>query len=145
MRWNLYSGGRDSANRQEQLHDLNEALMLRHSAHLNAREEMRRSWYFLESAQSRVMDLEDAVERSRITRDSYVDQFNIGQRTLLDVLDAENELFNVSSQLASASNNELFAKYRIIALVGQLLTALKVQPPAQANGQAPSFSEHVFE
>jgi adhesin transport system outer membrane protein len=145
LQWNLYSGGIDSAARQEALERLNEAKMTRYSTHLNAREEMERSWNFYRSARSRRQNLEGAVRTAQSTRDGYIEQFSVGQRTLLDVLDSENELFNVRSQLASAENNELFAKYRIIALTGDLLKALGIALPAQADGTPPSFNEQVFE
>lgn len=145
LQWNLYSGGIDSAARQEALKRESEAKMVRFSTHLNAREEMERSWNFFNSARSRRQDLEDAVRTAQTTRDAYLEQFSVGQRTLLDVLDSENELFNTRSQLASASNNELFAKYRVIALTGDLLKSMGIEAPEQANGQSPSFNEQVFD
>lgn len=145
LRWNLYSGGVDSAARQEALHRVNEAKMTRFSTHLNAREEMERSWNFYQAAVERQADLEDAVNTAETTRDTYREQFAVGERSLLDLLDAENELFNAQSQLVSAENNALFAKYRILALTGDLLRTLDITPPRQAEEQAPSFNQQVFE
>jgi adhesin transport system outer membrane protein len=51
---------------------------------------------------------------------------------LLDVLDAENELFVASGQLVSSQTNELLASYRILAVGGTLMTTLSVTPPQQA-------------
>jgi adhesin transport system outer membrane protein len=66
------------------------------------------------------------------TREAYTKQFNIGQRTLLDVLDAENEYFTASSNYMTGKYIELFGKYRVLASSGKLLESLQVAPPAEA-------------
>ena len=50
----------------------------------------------------------------------------MGERSLLDVLDAENELFSSSTQAATALGNTLIAAYRMKALAGDLLPALNI-------------------
>jgi adhesin transport system outer membrane protein len=66
------------------------------------------------------------------TRDAYVQQFEVAQRTLLDVLDAENELFVSASELVTAQTNEVLANYRILSVGGELLTTLAITPPTQS-------------
>jgi Outer membrane protein len=56
----------------------------------------------------------------------YLEQFNVGQRSLLDVLDAENELFSSSIQLVTAQQNVIAAKYRLLTLGGSLLSSLGI-------------------
>ena len=51
----------------------------------------------------------------------YLEQFNVGQRSLLDVLDSENELFSSSIQLVTAQQNVIAANYRLLALGGGFL------------------------
>ena len=93
----------------------------------------------------RVEDLTDAVRFNSETRDAYRQQFEVGQRTLLDVLDAENELFVAKGQLVTAQTNVELASYRILALVGQLLDTMGVQAPEQASTAIPSFGEQLFD
>ena len=57
---------------------------------------------------------------------AYQEQFVLGQRSLLDVLDAENELFNSSSQAATANGNALIAAYRLKALTGDLIPSFGI-------------------
>ena len=52
----------------------------------------------------------------------------MAQRSLLDVLDSENEVFQSSSQLVTSSVNEQIAAYKLMALSGQLVDALGVDP-----------------
>ena len=132
VRWNLFRGGIDRAARQEALARLSESKNRRLRSFLEAQQEMRQSWFALEANQQRVEDLSDSVKFNVETRDAYRQQFEVAQRTLLDVLDAENELFVSSGQLVTSQTNELLASYRILAVAGTLLNTLGVPAPQQA-------------
>ncbi len=132
LRWNLFRGGIDRAARQEALARLSENKNRRLRSFLEAQQEMRQSWFALEANRQRVEDLSESVRFNMETRDAYRQQFEVAQRTLLDVLDAENELFVSSGQLVTAQTNELLASYRVLAVAGMLLTTMDVQPPEQA-------------
>ena len=62
-------------------------------------------------------------------RTAYQKQFSLGERTLLDLLDSENELFSASRRLAEIKNVQLFSQYRIKATMGQLLKSQGVVAP----------------
>jgi adhesin transport system outer membrane protein len=130
--WNLFRGGIDRAARQEAIARLGESKNRRFQAQVDSEREMRQSWFALEASQQSVLDLRDAVEFARETRDAYVQQFEVAQRTLLDVLDAENELFVSASELVTAETNEVLATYRILAVAGQLMNTLGISPPKQS-------------
>jgi adhesin transport system outer membrane protein len=72
------------------------------------------------------------VKSSDTTRAAYSSQFDIGQRTLLDLLDSENEFFTARSTYTNGKFIELGARYRILNAMGQLLSSLDVAPPEQA-------------
>jgi adhesin transport system outer membrane protein len=143
LRWNLFRGGIDKAARQEALARMNEAKNRRQASLVDAQREMRNSWFALEGNNQRVEDLTSAVEFSRETRDAYREQFDVAQRTLLDVLDAENELFVSRGQLVTSQINEILARYRILALGGQLLASLDVPAPEQAVVEKKTWAEGV--
>lgn len=67
-------------------------------------------------------------------RDAYRQQFDIGQRSLLDVLDTENELFDARSSLINAEFNLRLAEFRVLAATHRLLPALGL---ASATGERP--------
>ncbi len=133
MRWNLFRGGIDRAARQEALSVVAENKNRRYNAFLEANEETRRSWAAYEASQIRVRNLGEAVSHNVDTRDAYQQQFTVAQRTLLDVLDAENELFTSRGQMVSAELNELRAGYRLLAVAGALLRTLNIEAPVQSN------------
>lgn len=75
--------------------------------------------------------LREHVEASFGTVDAYKKQFSLGDRTLLDVLNTENELFEARRSYIDAEYDQLAAEYRIINASGQLLDALRFTRPAQ--------------
>lgn len=132
LRWNLFRGGIDRAARQEALARLSESKNRRLRSFLEAQQEMRQSWFALEANRQRVEDLSDSVRFNMETRDAYRQQFEVAQRTLLDVLDSENELFVSSGLLVTSQTNELLASYRVLAVAGLLLKTMDVPAPEQA-------------
>ena len=56
----------------------------------------------------------------------YWEQFNLGSRSLLDVLNSENELFSNSMQLVTANMNETGSYYRLLALGGRMLESMGI-------------------
>lgn len=132
VRWNIFRGGIDRAARQEALFRLTESKNRRYRSVLESQQEMRTSWFELEAARDSIEALEDARDFNRSTLGAYEQQFEVAQRTLLDVLDAENELFTAEGQLITAQTNEQLASYRILAVGGVLLETLGVSAPEQA-------------
>ena len=58
---------------------------------------------------------------------AYNDQFDIGRRTLLDVLDSENEAFQANRAYVSAQYDLKIAQFQTLYSMGQLLPALGIQ------------------
>ena len=69
---------------------------------------------------------------------SYREQLNIGQRSLLDVLGAQNTKYNVNVLSMTAQYASLFAEYRLLASTGSLLKAMNITPPKQNDAYARS-------
>jgi outer membrane protein, adhesin transport system len=145
VRWNIFRGGIDRAARQEALFRLSESKNRRYASVLESQQEMRRSWFELEAARDSIDALEDARDFNRSTLGAYEQQFEVAQRTLLDVLDAENELFVAEGQLITAQTNEQLASYRILAVGGQLLETLGVSAPEQAMVEHKSWIDGLMD
>jgi outer membrane protein, adhesin transport system len=132
LRYNLFRGGADIAREREGFARLREARESLRVAQREAEEEARVAFNAMITARTRVRALARGVEAQRATRDIYAQQFDLGQRGLLDLLDAENELFNDRSNLVTASFTEMFAVYRVLAVIGTLLDTLEIDRPMQA-------------
>lgn len=127
-RYNAYNGGADSA-RVQQLEHLSQAQ--RASAIAVQRElkaNARASWNRLNNIYQQQEQLEKHSLSSSETRNAYMRQFEIGQRTLLDLLDSENEYFTARSNEINGTFDEWYARYRLLAHVGKLLKAMEVSP-----------------
>lgn len=133
LRYNLFHGGADKARVSETRIQTQEAIEVSNRTRRQIEESTRLSWNALETAIDRVPKLKEHAEATALTRDAYEKQFNIGQRTLLDVLDAENELFTARSDYVDAQYIELFAHYRLAADMGKLLDSIGVAPRDEAK------------
>lgn len=133
MRWNLYRGGADEARIRELKYRLAEAADKLRTSEREISEDARNSWNALQESGENVDVLEDRVEASQRTRDVYRQQFDIGQRGLLDLLDSDNELFLARDSLVTARYAEIFALYRLLATAGMLLDTLEVPAPEAAS------------
>ncbi|HEX6144068.1 MAG TPA: TolC family outer membrane protein [Geminicoccaceae bacterium] len=126
LRYNLFRGGGDIAREREAFARLREAREVLRRAKRAAEEDARVAYNAFLTAQDRADALEAQAVATRSTRDAYAQQFDIGQRSLLDLLDAENELFIARSNLITAQFTELFAVYRVLAATGDLLMVMDV-------------------
>jgi len=135
-RWNLYRGGIDRANEQEQIRRAGEQRLVLHQTHRQVEEVVRASW----DRRIKQVQLADILRRQTQANaqlvSSYRQQLAVGQRSLLDVLDAQNENFNSRLLATTAEYAALFAQYRLLAATGQLLDTLKIVPPKQADAYA---------
>ena len=136
MQWNLYSGGIDTANKQEQIRRTDEARMTLHRISREVEEGVRLSWDRRRWQAVRLAELDRQLNTQNEVVRFYTEQFQIGQRSLLDVLDSQNS--RVAAQIAVATGQSAvrFADYRVLASVNRLLRTFKVRPPAAAKAYA---------
>jgi adhesin transport system outer membrane protein len=133
LRWTLYNGGTKEANVREQQRRADEVHGRLFERTRAAEEDVRTAWSRLQNQTSLSNELE---AQSRITDDvllSYREQFNIGRRSLLDVLDAQNTRYNVQAQTQTAQLAKLYAQYRVLAAENRLVECLGVQIPVAAR------------
>lgn len=130
VRWNIFNSGADSAEVRAATARIRQARQEASNFVDDMDEEIANTWTRYRAAEEQRDFYAEAVEYNIQTRDAYREQFLMGQRSLLDVLDAENELFNSSTQLATSQGNVLVGAYRLHALSGDLLTLLNVDTDA---------------
>jgi len=128
LRYNLYRGGADTARIREFKWRLAEAIDAMHTNERRVAEDARVSWNAIEVSRSNVEILSRQAEAERRTRDVYLQQFDIGQRGLLDLLDSDNEYYLARDSLITATYAEIFANYRLLATMGALQKTLGITP-----------------
>src|SRR3954447_15317153 len=133
IRWNLYNGGIKEANVREQQHRADQVHGRLFEVTRRAEEDTRTAWSRLTNQSALVNELEAQARISDDVLLSYREQFNIGRRSLLDVLDAQNTRYNVQAQTETARLAKLYAQYRVLASANRLIECLGVQMPAAAT------------
>jgi len=131
--WNLYRGGADSARVREHINREAQAKENRAEAARNVESDVRQTWARMVSAGERARQFAAQADANTEVVKAYRDQFDLNRRTLLDVLDAQNELFVSRSNTVNAEFLEMFAIYRLLALKGELLTTLGVAYPRESD------------
>jgi len=136
VRWEFYNGGIYQAAEQEELRRVSEERFRLHQVAREVEEQVRLSWDRLESEQSLMQVLTDQTNLSIQVVDGYERQFPTGRRSLLDILDAQNTRINVAEALAVSEHSHLFAQYRLLASMGELLNTLNLDSPSAAEADA---------
>ena len=131
LRYNLFNGWKDDARKSETLHLINEAREIKNHTNRQVVESTRLSWQAYEASLKRINYLRHRMQFAASTASAYTKQWNIGQRTLLDVLDAEAERIDSARQLVTAENDALYAEYRILNSIGKLIPSLDLQWPEE--------------
>lgn len=124
MRYNLYRGGADTARVRERTSRVEEARESLERDRRLVEESMYVAWNNLETARTRIQPLSQHVMASDATRKAYSEQFDIGQRSLLDLLDSEIEFYTARSTLVNAKYALDFAVYNVLAQSGELSNTL---------------------
>lgn len=135
VRYNLFAGGKDLAREKETAYKLGEAKEIRQRAQREVVEGVNLAWNAYEMLAPQKQYIRDHVMAAKDTQSAYAQQFNLGQRSLLDLLDTENELFEARKDYLQAEYDEIIAKYRVLNSTGRLLDSLKVTRPEAWRGE----------
>ncbi|MBF0380793.1 MAG: TolC family outer membrane protein [Magnetococcales bacterium] len=131
----LYSGGATSSkqNQAKFSHQAKQANL--DELRKKAKRELQEATYELESAKAKKSALTTAVASAKETLDGIQQEFQVGTRTSLDLLDTQQELFTAQTSLIKSHYSLILAKYKILKAVNRLsFTELKGgQPNPKAN------------
>ena len=135
MRWNVFSSGADVAADKAAAARVRQASQTVFNYADDLSLQMNDTWTRYLAAKEQQKYYEEAMGYNRQTLDAYLEQFNLGERSLLDVLDAENELFSSSTQYETATGNVIVGAYTLRALMGVLLPELGVDTRAFTDAE----------
>ncbi|MGI9482540.1 MAG: TolC family outer membrane protein [Hyphomicrobiales bacterium] len=132
VEWNLFNGGIDKANREEQIRRVDENRMRLHKISREVEEGVRLSWNRRNQQRLRLGQLRQQAAMTEQLIVSYTEQFKIGQRSLLDVLDTQNTRLFSNIAVVTAETAVNFSGYRLLASTGTLLAVFQIKPPSAA-------------
>ena len=133
MSWDIFRGGQDSWKRNEAAERMIEQQQRNARLQRDALESIDKAWAARTITNDRVAALVRDVEAAKRTLTAYSKEYELGQRTLIDVLNSQNQLFNAMVSLTSARGVTVFADYQLLAAMGQLLSYLKTSPAPEAD------------
>lgn len=131
--WNLFRGGADKARLSMAAEALNTRLAHRDRVCRETRTRLVVAVHDLQKLQSKRAFLQQHALASAKVRSAYLDQFEAGKRSLLDVLDSENEWFRSEEALINGETELLLSRFKGAAASGQLLSSLQLKPVEQAD------------
>lgn len=126
MTWNLFNGTADLARSRQYVDQLYMARDIRDKTCRDIRQTAAIAFNDTQKLTDQLVYLEQHRDAIGKARDAYRRQFEIGQRTLLDLLDTENEYFQSRRAYVSAEHDLYIARLRTQASVGNLLKALEL-------------------
>ncbi len=135
MNYNLFRGGADSARVQQQISKISQEIDIQRDLKRQVVEGLDLSWNAYHMVKEQLIDLRDYSEYSEKTLELYKEEYDLGRRSLLDLLSSQNDVINSRSQIIKAEYDQLFAKYRILDAMGILVEAV--------NGTAQEFTSKV--
>lgn len=125
--WNLFNGGSDRAREKQYIERKNLSLDLREKACRDTRQTLAIAYNDVSRLRQQAGFVNSQVSQLEKTRDAYRDQYDVGQRTLLDLLDTENELLAARRSSVNVDMDLILAYLRTHAGMGTLLEFLGLE------------------
>jgi outer membrane protein len=116
----FYTGGEVHARVRQAKHTHIQRLQEIEQARTEVQAQVVTAWSQLQAAKAAVESDGTAVSANRIALAGVREEERVGQRTLLDVLNAEQELLNSEVNLATDQRNVVVASYSVLSTIGRL-------------------------
>jgi outer membrane protein, adhesin transport system len=151
MSWDIFRGGQDAWRRSEMAERYTEATMRHARLQRGAVESIDKAWGARTVTATRIAALVRQLEAARKTIAAFQKEYELGQRSLIDLLNAQNQYFNAQVSLTSSRSVVVFADYQLLAAMGTLLEYLRSPPPVDAApvdlvvfGWLPAYNAPTF-
>jgi outer membrane protein len=116
----LFTGGYRSARQSESLRLVDQRTAELEAARQQVAQQVRATWSGLKVGEQRVAALAEGLKASLARRDATRTGQQVGHRTTLDVLNAENDSAVAQLAVVQARSDWLLNRLRLLALAGQL-------------------------
>jgi adhesin transport system outer membrane protein len=118
MTYDLYNGGADISKQRETAYQEQQATEIKLHAIRQLIEAVKLTWDLFITARDQLPMLSMHVIASEKTVRAYAEQYQIGQRTLLDLLDSQNELFSAKRSYVNGRFDMYTSRYRLLRDTG---------------------------
>jgi outer membrane protein, adhesin transport system len=133
LSWDIFRGGQDSWRRVQAAEQYTEQSMRLARLQRDAFESLDKAWAARTITSDKAAALLRQVAADRKAIAAYSQEYELGQRSLIDLLNAQNQLLNALVSLESTRGVAVFADYQLLAAMGHLLDYLKAPRPLDAE------------
>ncbi len=116
----IYQGGGEYASVRQAKEELGQAKLQIDAARMSVDAALAQAWSTLESAKAQIVAAQASVTASRLALEGVVEEQKVGQRTTLDVLNAQSTLINARLSEVGAEAQLVVASYAVVAAMGRL-------------------------
>lgn len=121
LSYNLYRGGADQSEIQKNLSKVHQEGQTKRETIRKLDEQGELAWSAKQYISEQLVHLKRYETTSAKTLELYQKEYDLGRRTLLDLLVAQNDHVAAQSQIVRAENDLLFAHYRILDAMGSMV------------------------
>jgi outer membrane protein len=126
----LYQAGSVDARVREAKQTASQRKILVEDTLRRAKEDATRTWEALTTARARIQAFQAQIRANEIALEGVEQEARVGSRTVLDVLDAEQELLDAKVNLVRAQRDEIVSGFQLAAAIGRL-TAQNLKLPVE--------------
>ncbi|MEA1892744.1 MAG: TolC family outer membrane protein [Campylobacterota bacterium] len=124
VKYNLFNGFSDQAVLQKSISTIHKEVEVKNVLRREVVEGLNLSWAAYEKLTQQLVYLKDYKKFSLETLTLYSKEYDLGRRSLLDLLSAQNDFIRSKSQIIDTEYSLLFAKYRILDAMGNLISTI---------------------
>ena len=124
LKYNLFNGFTNSANMQKEISGIHAEIQSKNSLKDQVIEELSLAWIAYKKLTEQLIHLKKYRDFSLQTLTLYSKEYDLGRRSLLDLLSSQNDFIGAKSQIIDANYDILFAKYRILNSLGTLVATI---------------------
>ena len=133
LSFNMFNGMKDKGRVDETKILISEAQEIMNSTERQTVQSIRLTWEAYQTAQERLAYLAEYARATGVTAEAYSKQWNIGRRTMFDVLDTHAESINAKVDYLNARYEKLYTEYRVLGGISRLVKSLGLQWPAESD------------
>jgi len=124
LKYNLFNGFSDQALTKKTLNDIKVEFVKQNSIKRDTIEKLSLAWVAQEKLQEQLIHLQRYKQFSLKTLNLYTREYDLGRRSLLDLLSAQNDLIGARTQIINSKYNVLLAKYKVLNALGLLVDTI---------------------
>lgn len=152
LKYNIFNGFSDDSALQKSKSKIHQEVESKNDLRRQVLEGLELSWAAYEKLSLQMKHLKDYKDFSLKTLTLYSKEYDLGRRSLLDLLSAQNDFIGSKSQIINTEYNVLFSKYRILDAMGILVPSVignidniysNVGLKSQSSAQADKLPVHL--